>query len=252
MYSMISSIPKAPYPKDPINEAVIQIATDVQASQDSLSKIASHFKDEYPHQEPLTTVDFMIDTTGGAAQMRQEMRGYRLTSISNPDVLVVQPGGVVAARLAPYTDWEQLLGATKKVWAQWRRTGNSSSISRLGVRYINRIDVPIESAVNLDLSVYLNFSPNVPKFSTKSIASFLVQATVPTEKENWSVSLTSTVSNPPPLINTISILLDIDLFRTAQIPGRDEDLWECIESVRALKNSIFESCITDATRKLFV
>jgi uncharacterized protein (TIGR04255 family) len=248
---MLSPIPKAPYPKDPINEAVIQIATVVQASQDSLAKIAHHFKDDYPHQEPLTGLDFMIDTTGGAAQMRQEMRGYRLTSVISPDVLVVQPGGVVAARLAPYAGWEQLLGAAKRAWSQWRRTGNSSSISRLGVRYINRLDVPIERAANLDLSVYLNFSPKVPNFSSKSITGFVVQATVPTEQDSWSVSLTSTVLNPPPLINTTSILLDIDLFRTEQIPGRDEDLWECIESVRALKNSVFESCITDATRRLF-
>lgn len=244
-------MPRAPYSKDPINEAVIQITTSVQASQDSLSKIANHFKEDYPHQEPLTSVDFIIDTTGGAAQMRQEMHGYRLTSVTSPDVLVVQPGGVLAARLAPYAGWEQLLAETKRVWSQWRRAGNSSSISRLGVRYVNRLDFPIERAANLELSEYLNFSPKVPNFSTKSLTGFVVQATVPTEQENWSVSLTSTVLNPPPLINTISILMDIDLFRTEQIPGRDEDLWECIESVRALKNSIFESCITDATRRLF-
>jgi uncharacterized protein (TIGR04255 family) len=45
--------------------------------------------------------------------------------------------------------------------------------------------------------------------------------------------------------------LDIDLFRTENIPGREQDLWECIESVRELKNSIFETCITDASRRLF-
>lgn len=244
-------IPKAPYSKDPINEAVIQIATGSQSSQDSLSKIANHFKAEYPHQEPLTEVDFMIDTTGGATHIRQELRGYRLTSITSPDVLVVQPGGIVAARLAPYAGWEQLLAATKSAWSQWRRVGNSGAISRLGVRYINRLDIPIMTTANLDFSEYLKYFPNVPMFSSKPLTGFIAQATVPTEQEHWNVSLTSTILNPPPLINTVSIVLDIDLFRMENIPGNERDLWECIESVRALKNMIFETCITDATRRLF-
>ena len=247
---MASSIPVALYPKDPINEAVIQVATDALASQDSLTKVARHFEADYPHKEPLTAVDFMFDTTGGATHMRQEVRGYRLTSITSPDVLVIQPGGIVAARLAPYAGWEQLLAATKRAWFQWRRVGNSGAISRLGVRYINRIDVPAETTANLNLSEYLNYFPNVPKFSSKSPTGFVIQATVPTEQDYWNVSLTSTILNPSPLINTVSIVLDIDLFRTDEIPGRDEDLWECIESVRALKNSIFETCITDSTRRL--
>jgi uncharacterized protein (TIGR04255 family) len=200
------TIPKAPYPKDPINEAVIQIATDMQASQDSLTKLARHFEADYPYKEPLTAFGVTIDTTGGAAQMKQELSGYRLISINSPDVLVVQPGGIVTARLAPYAGWEQLLEATKRAWSQWRYVGNSSSISRLGVRYINRLDITIESVANLDLSVYLNFFPKVPNFSSKSLTGYVVQATVPTEQDNWSVSLTSTILNPPPLINTVSIL----------------------------------------------
>jgi uncharacterized protein (TIGR04255 family) len=248
---MINQIPKSPYPKDPINEAVIQISTSTQTSPESLKKIANYFKDEYPHQEPLTELDFMIDATGGPSHIRHAISGYRLTSITNPDVLVVQPGGIVAARLSPYAGWEQLLAATKKVWSYWHRVAGASPISRLGVRYINRIDVPLANNTNIELSEYLNFFPQVPKFVPKQLNGYVVQATFPTEKENWTATLTSTVLTPPPLLNTLSIILDIDLFRIEQVPQREESLWECIESVRSLKNSIFESCITDKTRKCF-
>jgi len=57
--------------------------------------------------------------------------------------------------------------------------------------------------------------------------------------------------SPAPLINHVSMVLDIDVFRTDQIPGRDADLWDCIDTVRSLKNAIFEACITDEARKLF-
>jgi uncharacterized protein (TIGR04255 family) len=57
--------------------------------------------------------------------------------------------------------------------------------------------------------------------------------------------------SPAPLINHVSMVLDIDVFRTEQIPGRDNDLWTCIDAVRPLKNTIFEACITDEARRLF-
>jgi hypothetical protein len=31
----------------------------------------------------------------------------------------------------------------------------------------------------------------------------------------------------------------------------DADLWACIDTVRPLKNAIFEACITDEARRLF-
>jgi uncharacterized protein (TIGR04255 family) len=35
------------------------------------------------------------------------------------------------------------------------------------------------------------------------------------------------------------------------IPAREEEIWEIVGSLRSKKNQIFESCITDETRKLF-
>jgi len=32
-------------------------------------------------------------------------------------------------------------------------------------------------------------------------------------------------------------VLDIDVFRTEQIPGRNADLWDCIDTVRPLKSA---------------
>jgi uncharacterized protein (TIGR04255 family) len=52
-------------------------------------------------------------------------------------------------------------------------------------------------------------------------------------------------------LNNISLLLDIDLFRTSEIPGNEDDLWRVVDSARPLKNRIFEACITNETRALF-
>jgi uncharacterized protein (TIGR04255 family) len=46
-------------------------------------------------------------------------------------------------------------------------------------------------------------------------------------------------------------MLDIDIFRTEQIPGNESELWRMIDDARPIKNRVFERCITDESRKLF-
>jgi uncharacterized protein (TIGR04255 family) len=61
---------------------------------------------------------------------------------------------------------------------------------------------------------------------------------------------TSTIV-PAALINHYSLLLDIDVFRTEQIPNRDDELWKVVDEVRGVKDGIFEGCITQKSRELF-
>jgi uncharacterized protein (TIGR04255 family) len=247
----MSVVPKPPYPKPPITEGVIHLAVVDSAPQEQLQKLAKRFTKEYPQEEVLASVQFVIDTTGGAATTTQQLQGYRLKSADQADIVLVFPDGVATARLAPYLGWEYLRDRGLSAWSEWRRTVTFSALKRVGIRYINRIDIPIKQAENIDIDTYLRFGPRVPDFSKQPLGGFLVQVTRPTDLEHWSASITTQVAVPPPLVNHVSIILDIDVFRTEQIPGREADLWDCIEAVRPMKNAIFESCITDEARKLF-
>jgi uncharacterized protein (TIGR04255 family) len=245
------TVPKPPYPKAPIIEGVIHISASNRAAPEELQKLVKRFVKDYPQQESLTSVSVAINTTGGAATVEQRMDGQRVKSTDQADILLVLPDGIAASRLAPYPGWEYLRERARSAWAEWHKTTTHGVLKRIGVRYINRIDVPIKEAGILDIEMYLNFTPRVPAFSKRALKGFLVQVTTPTDVDHWEASITSTIASPPPLINHVSLVLDIDVFRTEQIPGRDPDLWNCIETVRPLKNAIFESCITDEARKLF-
>jgi uncharacterized protein (TIGR04255 family) len=56
----------------------------------------------------------------------------------------------------------------------------------------------------------------------------------------------------PPLLNHVSLLLDIDVFCTEQIPSNEAELWRMIDHAGPIKNRVFEQCITNESRKLFV
>jgi uncharacterized protein (TIGR04255 family) len=209
------------------------------------------FEKDYPREEALSAINVTLATTGGAATVEQHVQGFRRKSIDQADIVLALLDGTAAARVAPYPGWEYLRERAERAWAEWRRTVAYSDLKRIGIRYVNRIDIPIPQSEGVDIDSYLRFTPRVPDFSRHPIDGFVVQVTKPTEVEHWNVSITSSIVNPLPLVNHLSISLDMDIFRTEQIPGRQEDLWNCIDAVRPLKNAIFEACITDEARKLF-
>ncbi len=245
------TVPKPPYPKPPIIESVMHLSTAGTVSAEEVEKLAKRFANDYPQQEALAAVNVTINTTGGAATVEQRTQGYRVRSLDQADIVVILPDGVAAARLAPYPGWKHLRDRARSAWREWRRNPTPRNLKRIGIRYINRLDIPIKPGGMLEIDYYLRFGPRVPDFSGRPLIGFLVQATRPTDLEYWSATIGSTIASPPPLIDHVSIVLDIDVFRTEQIPGRDADLWDCIDAVRPLKNAIFESCITDEARKLF-
>lgn len=55
---------------------------------------------------------------------------------------------------------------------------------------------------------------------------------------------------PPLNSETVSILLDIDLFCEKDVPQNEDELWQLFEQLRVRKNQIFEGCITDRVREL--
>lgn len=221
------------------------------ASLEDQQKLVRRFAKTYPHSKALAAFSVTIDTTGGAATVQQEPQGFRLTSDDQADVMLVFPNGIAAARLAPYPNWEHLRDRAVAAWSEWRRSTKFSPLSRLGIRYLNRIDVPIKDAPTIDLETYLKFRPNIPKIGKGPIVGYMVQATMPTDNPFWNTSITSSIVSPPPLINHLSLLLDIDVFRTEQIPGKENDLWAVVEEARGIKNRVFEHCITDQSRELF-
>jgi uncharacterized protein (TIGR04255 family) len=251
---MSTTVPKPPYPKAPIIEGVIHLSGAGIATPEELQNLVKRFADDYPQQQTLAGAIVAINTTGGGAvTVQQQPQGYLVKSADQADIVLLFQDGVAATRLAPYPGWEYLRERASTAWAEWRRNvTNSSTPKRIGVRYVNRIDVPIKQAEIIDIDDYLRFGPRMPEFSKRPINGFLVQVTRPTDLEHWSATITSTIATPPPLINHASVVLDIDVHRTEQIPGRNLDLWDCIDAVRHLKNAIFEACITDEARKLFV
>src|ERR1700730_9369430 len=91
---------------------------------------------------------------------------------------------------------------------------------------------------------YLLFSPQDPGISSAPMQGYVVQITKVTDVPHWRACRTSTLVSPPALANPLSFLFDIDVFRTEEIPRRDDELSAVVDEARTIKNDIFERCIT--------
>ncbi|MGO9485157.1 MAG: TIGR04255 family protein [Rhodomicrobium sp.] len=247
---MSKSLSSAKYARAPITEAVIDIRSASVVSAKNQETVVRRLKRLYPNSNALQAFSVNIDTTGGHVGLEQRPQGYRLSSDEQTDVVLVMPSGIATARLAPYPGWVVFKERSEFVWQIWRKSTTHHAVARIGVRTINRIDVPVDNKVQISLQTYLNFYPRTPALSSTPMLGYMMQVILSTSTPKWTATVTSTLISPPPLLNHTSLLLDIDIFRTEEIPSNDTELWEVIEQARAIKNDIFERCITNETRKL--
>ncbi len=215
-----------------------------------LQKIVDRLSRNYTNRQPIQSFNIALDISG-SHQIQQSPTGYRLASDDQTSVAIVNPASLAAASLAPYPGWGVFRERLQAVLETWNAIAPRYDIQRVGVRTINRIDIPQESAAAIKLDDYIAFRPEVDAITSRPLTGYFVQATLPTVVDHWSATINSTMLMPPPLLQHRSILLDIDVFRMEQIPMNVKELWPIIEQARGIKNDLFERCITEKTRELF-
>jgi uncharacterized protein (TIGR04255 family) len=132
------------------------------------------------------------------------------------------------------------------MWTKYRAQVHPERVTRIAVRYINRIEI---TEREFELSGYLTAYPELPD-SLPFLSRFRLQLESPQRDiENGHLVMSQGIieSNDP---GVTPVLLDLDLYRTVDLPV-DDGLWQHIGELHVAENRIFESCITDRTRELF-
>lgn len=242
----------ASYERPPITEAVIEVrCAGRPATQKQLVKIARRLEKTYPILQQAVRIEAHIDATGDDVAVTRNEEGFRCTSDDQADIVLVKPNGLATCRLAPYLGWETLYPQARDNWRAWRRQVSSRPAERIGVRYINRIDIPKSERSAIQLEDYLRVHPTAPNLSSNGLGGFMVQVSASLEAEHWQTTIRLAPVVPSPIPGASSILLDLDVYRMEELPQHDDDLWRIVEEGRSVKNHLFEMCITDQSRGLF-
>lgn len=238
------------YQKPPITEAIIDLRVELSAEigLPELSKAREGEEATYPTVEQLNAVfgqmqiGSQVSATAGSRHI-----GYLFRSGDGRQIYQARLDGFTMSRLAPYEDWNALRDETRKLWDIYRTVTKHPKMTRLAVRYINRIDIPYPFQ---DFKEYLRTVPEVSPDLPQGLAGYFMHLEIPFEDIKSLALINQTIIEPASQ-NVVSVVLDIDIFRTVDLPADEEGSWAFLEELRLRKNQVFEACITDRARGLF-
>ncbi|MFA6209149.1 MAG: TIGR04255 family protein [Candidatus Obscuribacterales bacterium] len=233
----------------PITEAVIEIRVETPAGV-SLPDLATNLDlNDYPARKNRIELEGMFEfgEETSSAKTAQKHTGYIYTHSSGKQILQVSDNTFSLSRLAPYGSWNEFSTEARRLWDAYNKAVSPTKISRIALRYINRIDIPLPVT---DLKDYLRTYPEMSAAMSQGLSGYFMRL------ENVQPDIRAALvlhqaMVPPPNPEVASILLDIDLFRDEQLANDVEAIWQGLEELRRKKNEIFLGCLTENTLRLF-
>jgi uncharacterized protein (TIGR04255 family) len=241
------------YERAPVVEAIIEIRCEVpeRDSTEFLRDSVDHsiFTSEEQILQVTGTVQ-VAEGTSFTGAMEPRITGYRFRR-SNPDQAVqARMNGFAFSWLGAYKDWDELTTETEKHWLKYLQVAEPVKATRLGVRFINRIVVPTQL---IEFNDYLRIGVNVPPYLPQEIRAYLIRVQIPIPQMATEVTISSGLEGSRPNEGT-ALILDIDAWKEIQMElskrEEREQIPALLNTLRNAKNYAFESCITDATRRL--
>jgi len=154
---------------------------------------------------------------------------------------------LVVNHLKPYPTWREFVPSIRKAFDAYRDVASPAGLRRIGLRYINRIEIP---SPRIELEHYFQFRPLVGPNLPQDFTSFIVGIEVPHEdsRDRLRAQLSTAAAQKP---DSAAIMLDLNYFLAE--PGKisPEAAFEWLETAHGRLEEVFEASITDRLREMF-
>lgn len=235
----------------PITEAIIDFRVKIPSGFDTekLLSVTDDLSTSYPKSEPrkIITGSFGIEKGKPFVQPPKDegIQGYFFKSEDEKNIAQFRVDGFTFNRLQPYLNWETVLSEAKNLWKLYLSKAEPEVITRIAVRYINRLELRLP--IN-DFSEYITAPPTVPDSLPQEVSQFLTKVVI--HEGDITANIIQTLDKSPKP-DHIRIILDIDVFIFNELGIRMEDIWTDFEKLHKMKNRIFFESITEKTARLY-
>jgi uncharacterized protein (TIGR04255 family) len=235
----------------PIVEAVIEIRTRVESPWEE-SALREQLKAKLPSYPKIySQSEFRHEMKMKPGQPPEQMlhdlgwKGLRLQSADGRYIAQFNRDGFVFSRLQPYESWDQFKEEAMRLWNVHAELAKSPEVQRLGVRFINRITLPVGE---VRLEDYLLVPPQPPAELDLQIMGFFHQDNLLVTGHPYAIKIVRTVQPPQaPGPDGGGLILDIDVSTTEPFEQRTDDIDKRLAEMRWLKNKVFYSSLTKGT-----
>jgi uncharacterized protein (TIGR04255 family) len=174
------------------------------------------------------------------------LQGYHFRDAEEKTIAQFRIDGFTFNRLRPYTSWDELFPVVKELWSVYSTIARPQVITRLAVRYINRIPLPPGP---ITFEEYLRAAPVVPPELPQDVSGFLTRITIHDPEMMIAAHILQALEVDPE--RRLATILDIDVFKEAEFNLGDPAIEETFNRLRIFKNRIFFSSLTEKTLRSF-
>ena len=237
----------------PITEAVIDLRVKFPANfqAEQLFALKDKLKDRLPKIEEKNLFKHEFGISNGkpipSITEPKGLHGLSFRSEEGMDIAQCRIDGLTFSRLKPYKNWEYLFNEANHFWNLYQSTVSPELITRIAVRYINHIKLSLP--IN-DFSRFFTAPLPVPAGHSRPVNSFLTRV-LSEEPEHQVISNVIQALERNVDENSITIILDIDVFKIQDYDVNDDRVWSMLNTLKNIKNQIFFESITDETVRLF-
>lgn len=245
----------SPLSHAPIAEAVIEMRAhaEVPWEESGIRSQLAPLLPGYPKIESQSEFEHEMQFGPGqdTVQRHRDLgwRGLRCESADHVHIAQFNRDGFVFSRLRPYDHWEEFHAEAIRLWKIHRDLAAPSGVQRLGLRFINRIELPVDGPRPDD---YLRMTSEVLPEMSLSRVGFFHRDVLAVPGYPYIVVIVRTVQ---PIQagggKGFGLLLDIDVFSTEPFDLRDDLLTQRLVEMRWLKNKAFFGSITEQALESF-
>lgn len=237
----------------PITEALFDIKVKLPPGTElsSLDDAKRALETDYPQIDIRHSVQGRIEFGPGAEVTQTAStptpHAYLMKSSDDANVVQLRVDGFAFSRLKPYTSWDEIFPTFLDLWRYYCAHAEVEIVTRLAVRYINHLRVPLPIQNIRDV---LQAPPLVPRGVPQNMSAFLQRSVLHDPASGQSVNLIQATEESVDE-KYATFLLDIDAYQHVELDQNSGEITSIFDGLRALKNKAFFNSITEQTRELF-
>ncbi|MFC1573243.1 TIGR04255 family protein [Candidatus Eisenbacteria bacterium] len=237
--------------KAPITEAIIDFRAQLPDTfrVQEFEPLQDVLVEAYPITEKQKLYEGGFRLSGEQLSQTTQDKGVHGFIFKNEEqgrVAQFRRNGFTFNKLKPYTDWKDVFAEAWRLWLEYAAIAKPLTVTRVAVRYVNRITVPRTFA----FPEYFTDPPTLPDDLPQTFSDYFKRVVINDAERGLLVNVIQAIERQQDS-DTVVFLLDIDAYAQEEHEPGSSELEPRFQQLRVLKNQVFFGCITDKTAEMF-
>jgi uncharacterized protein (TIGR04255 family) len=238
------------YKNSPISEAVCEFQFGLDSTWDFTvpGLVYEKVRNTFPIRSQVARVTMGIAANEGEIGPQfGAVPVMRFTRKDEKAHIQVTPHLLSVHHLKPYSSWQEFLPLIKDGFEAYREVALPKSIHRIGLRYINTIEL---TGSSIALEDYFEFRPYIGPDLPRTIGPFMMSVQLPFENARDVLNL-QLVSQAGLSSDVAIIILDLDYFLAKSGEVELDKAFDWVNTAHTHIEDVFEVSITEQLKQKF-